>query len=67
MALIPTRLQKVLARLQSKLGSKAEDAYRDRDEASMRNEHDAHTYAAGEAHAYGEAVEDVRDAQDEAR
>ncbi len=64
--LIPTSLQKVLAGLRSNLSSKAEDAHRDRDEADRRNKHEDKTYAAGEAHAYGEAEEVVRDAQREA-
>ena len=64
---ILTRLQKVLANLRGKLVGKTEKAYRDRDEADKNNEHHAQTYAAGEAHAYGQAEQAVREAQDEAR
>jgi hypothetical protein len=66
MALLPNKLQQVLAALQEKLGGKTEDAYRERDEADSRNKPEARAYAAGEAHAYGQAAEAVRDAQTEA-
>jgi hypothetical protein len=59
-------LQKVLGRLQQKLAGKAETAYGDRDAADETGRRDAQVYAAGEAHAYGEAADAVRDAQDEA-
>jgi hypothetical protein len=58
-------LHKVLDRLRRKLAGKAETAYSDRDAADETGRRDAQVYAAGEAHAYGEAVEAVRDAQDE--
>jgi hypothetical protein len=63
---ITTSLQKVLSRLRQKLVGKAETAYSDRDAADETGRRDAQVYAAGEAHAYGDAADTVRDAQDEA-
>ena len=66
MALIPSKLQRVLARLYGGLAGRAEDAYRTRDAAEDEGNSEAQAYAAGQARAYGEAAQSVRDAQDEA-
>jgi hypothetical protein len=66
MVVISSRLQDVLGRLQGKFAGKTEDAYRDRDAADLNGNQAAQTYAEGEAHAYGEAAESVREAQDDA-
>jgi hypothetical protein len=66
MALIPSRLQGVLGRLYGGLAARAEDAYRSRDAADAEGDSEAQTYAAGQAQAYGQAAQSVRDAQDEA-
>lgn len=55
-------LRKTLRRLRAGFSKKAEQAYRDRDAARDRSH--AQAYAAGEAHAYGVASDEVRDAQD---
>jgi hypothetical protein len=65
-ALIPSRLQGVLGRLYGALADRAEDAYRTRDEADVEGDSEAQTYAAGQAQAYGQAAQSVRDAQDDA-
>jgi hypothetical protein len=65
-ALLPTKLQNALAALLEKLSGKTEDAYRNRDAANASGDHHAQDYAAGEAHAFAESTEAVRDAQDEA-
>lgn len=59
------QLNETLARLRRSLSGKAEDAYGDRDAAGgdLRRE----AYASGEAHAYGVAADEVRQAEDEDR
>ena len=52
------QVKQTLARLRRLLSGKAEDAYHDRDAAGADSTREA--YAAGEAHAYGVAVDDVR-------
>ena len=52
------QVKQTLARLRRLLSGKAEDAYHDRDAAGEDSRREA--YAAGEAHAYGVAVDDVR-------
>lgn len=61
--MIADRLKKTLQRLRAVLSGKAEEAYRERDDAKEQS--DAETYAAGEAHAYGIASDEVRKAQQE--
>jgi hypothetical protein len=65
-ALLPTKLQAALGRLQSRLAGRAVDAYRVRDAADAEGNSEAQTYAAGQAQAYGQAAESVREEQDEA-
>jgi hypothetical protein len=65
-ALIPSKLQGVLGRLYGALAGKAEDAYRTRDTADSEGDSEAQIYAAGQAQAYGEAAQSVREAQDDA-
>jgi hypothetical protein len=64
-ALAPDRLQALLIALQGKLNEKAEDAYRDRDAANALGHAHAQSYASGLAHAYGDAADAVREAQEE--
>ena len=58
-----TPVKNTLRRLREVFSGRAEDAYLERDTAK----HDSHeeSYAAGEAHAYGIASDDVRKAQEE--
>ena len=58
-------LKRTLARLRETLTGRADQAYKDRDQAgaSIREQ----DYAAGEAHAYGVASDEVREAQEENR
>jgi hypothetical protein len=65
-ALIPSKLQRVLGRLYGGLAGRAEDAYATRDAADAEGDSEAQTYAAGQASAYGQAAQSVREAQDEA-
>ena len=65
-AAIPSKLQAVLERLRSSFGSKAEDAYRNRDSADTEGSPQRRAFAAGEAHAHGEDEDSVRDAQADA-
>ena len=53
----------VLQRLRTKLFQRTEQAYTDRDAKGVTDQ--AKSFAAGEAHAYGMAEKDVRDAQKE--
>jgi hypothetical protein len=55
-------LRETLRKLRASLSGKAEDAYRDRDAARSRSNEES--FAAGEAHAYGDASDQVREAQD---
>ena len=55
------QLKRVLSRLQATVGARSEKAYLDRDAKGASR--DAQSYAAGEAHAYGEAENDIRTAQ----
>jgi len=55
-------LKSVLQQLRTKLFKRTEQAYTDRDEGVTDQDR---SYAAGEAHAYGRAEKDVRDAQEE--
>ena len=56
------QLSGVLERLRGLLGDRTEQAYAERDAQGATNPQ-GNSYAAGEAHAYGVAEEDVRDAQ----
>lgn len=58
---MPGWIREVLHRLRGSLWSKSEQAYKDRDEAP--DDSRAEAYAAGEAHAYGEAADEVRRAE----
>ena len=58
-------LRSALERLRKTLANRAERAYADRDTQGMTAP--ARAYAAGEAHAYGTAEQDVRDAQQDPR
>jgi hypothetical protein len=55
------QLNKTLDRLRKTLWARTEQAYVDRDAKGANDQ--AQSYASGEAHAYGVAEEDVRDAQ----
>lgn len=55
------RLKAALERLQRTLSGRAEQALKERDAASRPTS--SRDFAAGEAHAYGIAAEDVRQAQ----
>ncbi len=55
------QMKEVLARLRRSLSGKAEDAYDDRDAAGGDSRREA--YASGEAHAYGVAADEARDAE----
>lgn len=57
-------LKRVLDRLQATVGARSEQAYVDRDAKGASREEQA--YAAGEAHAYAKAEDDVRKAQRDA-
>ncbi len=54
-------LKRVLERLRSLLGKRTEQAYAERDERGRSSQ--ARDFAAGEAHAYGVAEMDVREAE----
>ncbi len=56
-------MKRTLNRLRASLTGRADQAYMDRDRegATMREQ----DYAAGEAHAYGIASDEVRDAEEE--
>jgi hypothetical protein len=56
-------LRRALGRLRETLSNRAEQAYTDRDAKDSTDY--ARNFAAGEAHAYGIAEMDVRDAQKE--
>jgi len=56
------QLKEILAKLRRSLSGKAEDAYDDRDAAGGDSRREA--YASGEAHAYGVAADEVRQAED---
>lgn len=56
-------VRRALGRLRETLSNRAEQAYTDRDAEDITA--DARNFAAGEAHAYGIAERDVRDAQKE--
>jgi hypothetical protein len=56
------RLKTVLERLQGRFNRKAEEAYDERDAATDPGKE---SYAAGEAHAFGVAADDVRAAEKE--
>jgi hypothetical protein len=56
-------LKGLLGKLRSRLSDKAHSAYEDRDAADTPQEE---AYAAGEAHAFGVAADEVRDAEDKA-
>lgn len=45
------------------MSEKAEDAYRERDAAALESRDES--FAAGEAHAYGDASDEIRDAQEQ--
>ena len=60
---MPDNVRRALGRLRETLWNRTEQAYADRD--SEGNTDYARTFAAGEAHAYGIAEMDVRDAQNE--
>jgi hypothetical protein len=64
--LITSKLYKALAGLHTKFTGQAEDAYVARDAANQSSQYEAESYAAGEAHAYGQAAESIRAAQNEA-
>jgi len=55
------QLTRVLDRLRATVSGRADQAHADRDEEGASGE--AQMYAAGEAHAYSVAEEDVREAQ----
>lgn len=57
-------VKEVLGRLRRSLSAKAETAYGDRDAAGEDSEKES--YASGEAHAYGAAADEVRDAENKA-
>ncbi|MDX6580876.1 MAG: hypothetical protein QOI10_60 [Solirubrobacterales bacterium] len=56
------RVTETLSRLRRSLSRKAEDAYTARDAAQTAH---AATYADGEAHAYGVAANEVREAEED--
>jgi hypothetical protein len=60
---VPDNLTRALKRLRNTLWNRTEQAYAARD--STGNTDNARMFAAGEAHAYGIAEMDVRDAQNE--
>jgi len=55
------QLKRVLGRLRATVSGRADQAYTDRDAEGASDE--AQIYAAGEAHAYSVAEDDVRKAQ----
>ncbi len=58
-----SRLKEILDRLRDSLSAKAENAYKERDEAQQDSR--AESYSAGEAHAYGVSADEVREAEKE--
>lgn len=58
------RLRQILGGLQGRLSRRAEDAYKARDQATDGSFEEA--YAQGQAQAYGESADAIRDAQAEA-
>ena len=57
-------VRETLSRLRSIFSVRAEDAYEHRDAAGTPEEH---AYAEGEAHAYGVASDQVREAEEASR
>lgn len=55
------RLKMTLERLRTSLNRKTETAYAERDEAAPSSTEES--FAAGEAYAYGDAADEVRDEQ----
>ena len=60
---VPNDLRRALEGLRATLSDRTEEAYTDRDATGITEK--ARMFAAGEAHAYGIAEMDVRDAQKE--